>query len=339
MATDKTHIILLKIGTNSQDKNALDTLVNTIVTNDPNVQLIIAEIIPKHHYVESIVDYNSYIRETLVPKYQGLGKRVSLVNQYVNFLTDRTDLDSIDSSLFSNDINHPTNHGYDLMAQTWYKGIKSILPLSPASDPSGLIFTTASYGPFIHSTKSDELAFAADVSNSDLLQQSNVTATCTNWVNRNGAHHSGINDGEPGGDYDDIRIPYALYGAAWAGKGGNVSSCIFDLGSGSGFGYDIEEIQSIAAWQGAGFPNQKYLVSVRYLGNTNFSPLGTVDYQPFPHNIKTAGGSTKVNVTAGTGYLATGVDAIKFSILNTISDEAGGPVFREIDVFGTQTTP
>jgi hypothetical protein len=62
--------------------------------------------------------------------------------------------------------------------------------------------------------------------------------------------------------------------------------------------------------------------------------LTTVNFQPFS-DATTAGGSTKVNVTDTTGILATGVDAIRFDILDTFSNNAGGVVMREIDVFGT----
>jgi lysophospholipase L1-like esterase len=133
LASDDPDIILLKIGTNSQNTVALDTLVNTIVTNKPDAQLIVAEIIPKISYQQSIVNYNTYIRDTLIPKYQGQGKNVTLVDQYVNFLTDSQDLTSIDQSLFANGINHPTNPGYDLMAQTWFEGIEAVVLPEPST--------------------------------------------------------------------------------------------------------------------------------------------------------------------------------------------------------------
>jgi hypothetical protein len=126
LASDNPDIILLKIGTNSQDQTGLNTLVSTITTTKPNAHLIIAQIIPKYTYQQGIVDYNSYIRNTLVPNYQAQGKKVTLVNQYAPFLTNSTVLTSIDQSLFSNGINHPSNPGYDKMALVWFKGIESL---------------------------------------------------------------------------------------------------------------------------------------------------------------------------------------------------------------------
>lgn len=127
-------IVLLKIGTNGQDNNALLELVNSITTTKPNTELIIAQIMPKNPYQQGIVDYNAYIRDTLVPAQQSLGRNVSVVNQYSNFLTDPDDLESIDTTLFGNGFNHPDNDGYDLMAQTWFEGIEAVVP-----EPSSML--------------------------------------------------------------------------------------------------------------------------------------------------------------------------------------------------------
>lgn len=112
------------------------------------------------------------------------------------------------------------------------------------------------------------------------------------------------------------------------------------LGLGSeGLGYDITEIRSVAAWQGAGFANQKYEVSVRYAGDDAFTFLAIVDYQPFDSLALNIGGSTKVTVTDDTGVLARGVEAIRFSMLDVNSPDTAGTVYREIDVFGVASRP
>jgi hypothetical protein len=126
LASDDPDIILLKIGTNSQDQSGLNTLVTTITTTKPDAHLIIAQIMPKYTYQSGIVTYNSYIRDTLVPGFQAQGKKVTLVDQYAPFLTDPAVLTSIDQSLFSNGINHPDNDGYDKMAQVWFEGIEAL---------------------------------------------------------------------------------------------------------------------------------------------------------------------------------------------------------------------
>ncbi len=211
--------------------------------------------------------------------------------------------------------------------------VTAIIGLTVASASAAVIVTKTVHGPFIPSNTTDEVAFTADVSSSDLLH--GVAGVHAGWKNANGAQDVYLNDGNPGGDYDAMGIS-ALVGAAWANEGDNVSSSEFFLGAGNGAGYDLTEIQSIAAWQGAGFSNQKYDVSVRYLGDAAFTALLTVDYQPFTGDL-TEGGSTKVNVTDDAGVLAGGVEAIKFTILDTASNGGGGAVFREIDVFGAAT--
>ncbi|WP_367873896.1 Ig-like domain-containing protein [Luteolibacter sp. Populi] len=190
-------------------------------------------------------------------------------------------------------------------------------------------------GPNNPSTTTDELSFAADVSSTDLL--AGISGSGGVW-NLNGSSPDGLNDGNPGGDADSAGLG-ALSGAAWAKDGSNVSFREFVLGAGpGGLGYDLTGIQSIAAWQGAGFANQRYEVRVRLLGQASFQTqaLVTVNYQPFSATT-TEGGSTRVRVTDSTGILATGVDAIRFDVLDTTGNSAGGTVFREIDVSGTAT--
>jgi Bacterial Ig-like domain len=141
LATDNPDVILLHIGTNSADRTGLDTLVQTIVTTKPDLRLIVAKIIPRYNYDTTTAEYNDWIRDTLVPKYQAMGKHVTLVDQYVNFLNNPADPTTINQSLFSNGINHPGNAGYDLMAASWFNAIDA-LDLNPSgfndwiADPS-----------------------------------------------------------------------------------------------------------------------------------------------------------------------------------------------------------
>ncbi len=212
----------------------------------------------------------------------------------------------------------------------------AFLGLCAVSATAAPVFTTAVSGPFTPSTTNDEVTFAGDVSNTDLLH--GIVGTGGTW-NANGSSPAGLNDGLAGGDYDASGAS-ALTGAAWAKNGNNVSFREFVLGSGAnGLGYDLTNIQSIAAWQGAGFQNQKYAIWVRSLGAASYTLLTTVEYQPSTSTAanNAQGGSTKVNVTDTTGVLASGIDAIRFNILDTVGNAAGGVVLREIDVFGKFT--
>lgn len=222
------------------------------------------------------------------------------------------------------------------LKQYWMTGLAAIAVTGAAS--AAPIFTTAMSGPNTPSTTTDEVTFAGDVSNSDLLH--GINGTGGSW-NANGATPGGLNDGLAGGDFDANGLA-ALNGKAWAKDGNSISFREFELGTGSnGLGFDITEIQSIASWNSAAFQNQKYSVSVRLVGGGSFTPLLSVEYQPFV-NTGTAteeGGSTKVNVTDDTGVLISGIEAIRFDVLDTVSNNAGGTVFSEIDVFGASTVP
>ncbi len=204
-----------------------------------------------------------------------------------------------------------------------------------------IVFSYDLFGPVYPSSTTDEVAFELDVSTTDLLHGN--AGTGDNWMNSGwGDSGAGLTDGSAGGDFDRDWLP-ALAGTAWALEGDNASSREFVLGTGTyGLGFDITGIQSIAAWQGAGYPNQHYTVSVSYVGNDDFITLTTVEYQPFvgPFPPNEVGGSTKVNVTEDeTGVLASGVDAIRFDTLAIVGVAGGGAVYREIDVFGGATVP
>jgi hypothetical protein len=190
-------------------------------------------------------------------------------------------------------------------------------------------FATVTNGPISPSSTTDELAYAGDISSSDLLHGI-VGVTGGTAFGANGSSPAGLNDGSNGGDYEAMGLP-ALGGAAWPGTGSYID---FDLGVGTGLGYDITEIQSISAWQDLGLNNQNYDVLVKYLGDAGFTALTTVTYQPF----NSGGGATKVNVTDSTGVLASGIEGIRFNFLATAGHSAGS-VYREIDVMGAATVP
>ncbi len=130
LQVDRPDIILLMIGINGISTNSprqLDALVNTIFNTDNSLHVIVAQITPKHKFKQTLLDYNRYIRETLTPKYQQRGYSISTVDLYQHFLKNKAEPRSIDVSLLSNGINHPTNELYDKMAQTWFAEIQRIL--------------------------------------------------------------------------------------------------------------------------------------------------------------------------------------------------------------------
>lgn len=152
IASDQPDAILLLIGINGINASSpaqLDTLANTIVTNAPDAHLIIAQITPLAGYNANLFNYNTHIRDTLVPDLVTAGHSVSTVDLYSMFLTDTGDPTTVDASRLSNGINHPNNPLYDQMAQAWFDEINSVPQLaafavpSPAALPAGLLLLGA----------------------------------------------------------------------------------------------------------------------------------------------------------------------------------------------------
>jgi lysophospholipase L1-like esterase len=151
LGSDTPDVILLMIGINSigqgssgnptAAENNLNSLVQSIVVQRPTARVVVAQITPYASYTDSIVQYNNYIKNTLVPHYAALGKNVTTVDQYANFGSGTT----VNTSLYSNGINHPNAAGYDKMAQTWYGGIQSLGTLAHAAGPAQAIFANGGF--------------------------------------------------------------------------------------------------------------------------------------------------------------------------------------------------
>ena len=208
------------------------------------------------------------------------------------------------------------------------------MALSVAPVNAAVIIMSVTSGPNNPSTPTDELAYVSDVSSTDLLHGITGITSGTAFAGGDAANLNdglhGINDSTP-----PLPLGDAVAEVAWTADSG--SSREFVIGDGAyGLGYDISGIQSIAAWNDAGFMNQKYNIFLRSLGGS-YGLYATVDYQPAL--AVGEGGATKVNVTDNTGLLGSGIDAIRFDFLDTVSNDVGGAVYREIDVFGVATVP
>ncbi len=206
------------------------------------------------------------------------------------------------------------------------------LALAASSGHAATVFTTDISGPNavgLPQALTDELAFAGDVSSTDLLQ--GITGTVSGAFT--GGTAANLNNGLGRTIDSSVDVPGSVGEIAWVGDSG--SSIEFVIGGGAnGLGYDISGVTSFADWADAGFMNQKYEIYLRELGGS-YALYTTVNYQPAADNGQ--GGATKVNVTDDLGLLGSGIDAIRFDFLDTVSLNAGGTVFSEIDVFGTAT--
>ncbi|MFM8984365.1 MAG: SGNH/GDSL hydrolase family protein, partial [Spartobacteria bacterium] len=138
IAKSQPDIVLLMIGINdagrAQAAENLKGIVEKIVAARPQAHVVVAQITPRAGFIQDIADYNTAIRETLVPDFQRRGFKVTTVDQYRNMLkSDGT----IDPGLFSNKINHPNATAYDRMAQTWFEAIQAVHPPPITSSAKG----------------------------------------------------------------------------------------------------------------------------------------------------------------------------------------------------------
>lgn len=143
LETDDPDVVLVMIGINdlgvhkvADAKRNLDAIVGEIVTRKPDADVIVAQITPgvnNGYVLQEFLDYNAFIRETLVPSYRRQGKRVTTVDQFANF---RPQNGAVDPALFANAINHPTAAQYDRMARTWHDAIVALPRFKKASRPA-----------------------------------------------------------------------------------------------------------------------------------------------------------------------------------------------------------
>ena len=199
-----------------------------------------------------------------------------------------------------------TGDGVELL-----QGSSPLNPASPAAPGiAGVSSTTIS-------------AYAADVSSSDLVQGlTGSNAVHTGWYLNNSATPAKLTDGIHGPGVVPVE-------GGWSQANGSVTT--YTLPAGTGDGWDLSGITTIADWPGGGFANQRYEVGVRRAGETGFSPLASVNLQPF---TATGSGASRVRITHPSGRLANRVMQVRFTMLST-NGNSGRAVYREFDVFGT----
>jgi lysophospholipase L1-like esterase len=125
----KPSIITLMIGTNDVDTNTdniptrLAGLLDTILTTDPKVLLVVAQIVPTTDDAENVrvQSYNAAI-PALVEERAKAGKHVALVDMYTPFVQNPNF-----KTEYMTDRLHPRGPGYEVMASTFYAVVGPLL--------------------------------------------------------------------------------------------------------------------------------------------------------------------------------------------------------------------
>jgi lysophospholipase L1-like esterase len=129
--TYKPNIVTLMIGTNDVNgyvdlPNApkrLGNLIDTIVSVDPNMLLVVAKIVPTTDDEENtrIRAYNDAI-PGVVQARAAAGKHVMVVDMYSAFVAN-----AAYKATYMNNFIHPNDAGYAVLGDVWYAAISSML--------------------------------------------------------------------------------------------------------------------------------------------------------------------------------------------------------------------
>jgi hypothetical protein len=181
-------------------------------------------------------------------------------------------------------------------------------------------------------------AFFADIVANDLINAGQPTLLSASWDKPPFFESDPVNDGDghPAGSSAGTYLPVTL--------GGNHMPFTYTAMLNTSLhplGYKITEIRSFAGWNqnGSKLANQKYQLLVRAVGNSGFTSLGTFTYAPFDNSDTAEAAATKMVLTPLNGVIATGVDAVRFVVLdhgfNNGALNIDGSVFFEFDVIGS----
>ena len=212
-------------------------------------------------------------------------------------------------------------------------GSIAVLILAPGLAGAAVTYLNGTTGTTTEVNSASEMAYQADASNSDLLNNVSPTLVTTGntlgtWNTSNGATVPELNDGIHG-------VTFAAAGSSVEGafpNGGATATYNLGLGA-NNLGFDITSVQSLAAWVNASFGNQAWTMAVQPAGGGAFRDIATVDYQPLPGG--TSIGATKVSLT---GLNITGIQSVRVTTIVLNGGNSGGAfVWRELDVFGAPT--
>jgi lysophospholipase L1-like esterase len=314
---DDPDIVLLMIGTNGigDALGNIDPLVNAIVTTKPNSQLIVAQIPPRATGgtgpTDPTVQYNSYIRNTVVPKYRALGKNVTTVDQFANLLTPGG---AIDTSLICPDGAHLRPAANELLAQTWFEGIEAAMSVP---EPRLVVSGTYTVGNTAPALPANNLIVQGSDTFSSSYSGGGVPAVWSPTL------PDAMNDGV----MTDANLLPIL---GWDNVTENFGWAVYQLDTTTNtLGYDVSSILSYAGWMGARV-NQAVEIKYALVGDTIIAgnelgrTLGTFRYSP--SNNSTPYAYSTMSITGNAGPVLSGISAIEVKYIDNLFDGNSGAV-------------
>ena len=342
---DDPDIVLLMIGTNglADGMSNIDPLVNAIVTTKPNAQLIVAQIPPRATSGvgsgDPTVQYNTYIRDTVVPKYQALGNNVTTVDQYSNFITTGG---AINTSLFCPDNAHLQPAANELVAQTWFDGIEGAPPIIPVIPRPGII---------VSGTYTEVLAAPTLPANNLIVQGSDTFSSSYSGGIAPATWGAQLPGGMNNGVMTAGNAPASTI-LAWDNVTSNFGWAVYQLDTSTNtLGYDVSNILSYAGWTGARV-NQTVEIKYALVGDTITAgqelgrTLGTFTYAPSDNTTPYAYTTMSIEDQADLLVL-TGVAAIEVKYVDNMFNGNNGNVgepgnftgYKQLAVIGSATVP
>ncbi|MFO1338217.1 MAG: GDSL-type esterase/lipase family protein [Burkholderiaceae bacterium] len=296
----------------------LDDLVSRVVAFNPEIYVIVAQIIPANAPASETTQ--AYIRALnakipeLVARHQALGHRVSLVDMYTPMLA-YPNPDGI----------HPGPEGYAVMGEQWFQAIMAlgVQPVNP--DPGrfhGLHqedrFSTVSSTPWTLQPS--------------LVRTGEATLAAAETTAYRGTHAPALlNDGKQAAYTNDKDYP---------------STTTFTLNTAlSPAGYDISEIRTESGLPTADNGDERSHQSYEIWWSSVAAPDSFVQLGDFHHiMVNTAERASQIALTrAGAGLLASGVAKIQFRFTQPPTRQSGvygietPTPYRELEVIGTAT--
>ncbi len=343
LAVIKPNVILILLGANDVDQaidlpNApgrLKALVQTIHAQ-PGVgtpTIFVASITPNRTSPDdpaNVAAFNAAV-PGVVAELRAEGKDVRYVDQF-------TPIENAYAANMMGDNLHPNTTGNNTMARQWFNAIAGVVEGPIVVTGANVSAQTDNSPAAGYATAA---AFSGEIVTNDLINAGQPTLRSAAWDKTPFFESDPVNDGDghPAGSFAGTFLPATFGGGAHmpftytAALETNVNR----------LGYEITEIRSYAGWNqnGSKLANQKYELLVRTVGNAEFTSLGTFTYAPFGTSDTAEAAATKMVLTASNGVIATGVEAVRFVVMDhgiTNGGPADGSVFFEFDVIGSAIT-